>query len=214
MPRATFCRGWCKRFGCFFKQWTVLCQYLSDEMLWFSSFKLLVQTSNGRFVRCKRKNSAVSKSSGGDSSGGQNWEWLCCPVCACHWCPRRASKQEKPWSEETSVPSVCVPQPAGCKPCQWLVRALLWPGDPQLFMDSTEGMCSAGTGCSISGLLLFAPWLKNNIFGAPFSVPLFPLLLQPRAEPLWPWEPVGKWTLPNSFWLPLSSRRGKEIPFL
>lgn len=73
-------------------------------MLWFLSFKILVQMSNGRFARHKMKIQLSAKTHG-DNSEWQKWAKIlsfCVLLRALHWYLRRAIRKITKWSDISS----------------------------------------------------------------------------------------------------------------
>lgn len=189
-------------------------------MLWFPSFKILVQTSNRRFARHKMKihqsAKALVEKAVEDKTGPNSWALsaaLFVRITGTQEKQPRSKQEEKLGSEATSFPSACLPQSAVGQ-----AMSVSGQGPGVAWRPSViDGPHKRDARCWHRLQHLWpAPVcaVAENFFGASFSVPLFPLLSQVWAERRWPWDPVRKWTPPNSFWVLLSSRRGKEIPIL
>lgn len=149
-------------------------------MLWFPSFKILVQTSNRKFARHEMKiyqsAEALVEKAVEDKTGPDSWALsaaLFVRITGTQEKQPRSKQEEKLGSEATTVPSACLPQSAVGQ-----AMSVSGQGPGVAWRPSViDGPHKRDARCwhrlrSISGLLLFTLWLRTFL-APPFLCPSF-----------------------------------------
>lgn len=144
---------------------------------------------------------------------------LCLPPCSCPSLVPKKSNQEASKKKNCGVKQHQFP--ALVSPSQQAVRlASAWSGSccsleiPSYLWTPQKGCALLAQAAEpLACSCLHCGW-ETTFLVLPFLCPSSHSYYSCKQSPAGPCGPIGKWTPPNPFWLLLSSRRGKEAPFV